>query len=229
MSEHWNEEAVARYADGEEHNDAHLRECTPCANAVIAALQMKRAVREAVPRYELPASLRDRVMGRRPAPRRRSYTGWMAVAAAALLLVIAGDVLVLASRRASATRELVDLHTTIVGSANPIDVVSTDKHTVKPWFEGKVPFAVNVPELAGTPFHLAGGRLVYWHGRPGAYMLVTKGAHRVSLFAFPSDVLPQLDEDGAMTIVSWRAGGLTYVAIGDLPRAELETLGKGTT
>ena len=223
MSEHWNEEAVARYADGEDRDARHLLECPQCANEVIAAMQLKRAVREAVPRYELPASLRARVMERRERPSRK---GWMAVAAAALLMVLAGDVLVLASRRAAATRELVDLHTTIVGSANPIDVVSTDKHTVKPWFEGKVPFAVNVPQLEGTPFHLAGGRVVYWRGRPGAYMLITKGAHRISLFAFPTDAVPHLGDDEAMTIVTWRSGGLTYVAIGDLPRAEMETLTK---
>src|SRR6476469_9153425 len=127
--------------------------------------------------------------------------------------------------RRSATRELVDLHTTIVGSANPIDVVSTDKHTVKPWFEGKVPFAVSVPELAGTPFHLAGGRIAYWRGRPGAYMLITKGAHRVSLFAFPSETLPRLAAPESRTVVSWRRGGVPYGAIGDLPREELQMLG----
>jgi anti-sigma factor RsiW len=219
MNEHWNEEAVARYVDGEERDGRHLRDCASCSNQVIAAMQLKRAVREAVPRFEVPRSLRDRVQQREQGKR---ATWWMAAAAAFALLVV-GEGFLMTSRRA-ATNELVDLHTTIVGSANPIDVVSTDRHTVKPWFEGKVPFAVNVPELAGTPFHLAGARVVYWRGNPGAYMLITKGAHRVSLFAFRAGVAPAVSGSDSMTIVSWRANGLEYIAIGDLPRSELDVL-----
>ena len=219
MSEHWNEEAVARYVDGEEPDDRHLRQCAPCSNRVIAAMQLKRAVREAVPRFDVPRSLRNRVEGRLQARR----ASWWMVAAAAIALLIVGEGVLMTSKR-SATRELVDLHTTIVGSANPIDVVSTDRHTVKPWFEGRVPFAVSVPELAGTPFHLAGARVVYWRGNPGAYMLVTKGAHKVSLFEFDSQIAPSLGAIDSMTIVSWRANGLEYIAVGDLPRAEMEIL-----
>ena len=219
MSEHWNEEAVARYVDGEERDDGHLRDCAPCSNRVIASMQLKRAVRDAMPRFEVPQSLRDRVEGRVQSRR----ASWWMVAAAAIALLIVGEGVLLTSRR-SAARELVDLHTTIVGSSNPIEVVSTDRHTVKPWFEGKVPFAVTVPELAGTPFHLAGARVVYWRGNPAAYMLITKGAHKVSLFEFDADAAPSLSAVDSMTIVSWRANGLEYVAVGDLPRAELEMI-----
>ena len=222
MNNHWNEETTARYVDGEEEDDRHLRDCATCAANVIAALQLKRAVRDAVPRFEVPERLRRRVERRDQARR----VSWWMVAAAALVLVLGGEALLVAARRA-ATRELVDLHTTIVGSANPIDVVSTDRHTVKPWFEGRVPFAVNVPELAGTPFHLAGARVVYWRGAPGAYMLITKGGHRVSLFAFPTETSPSVGTIDSMTVVSWRANGLEYIAIGDLPRGELETLRRG--
>jgi len=219
MNDHWNEETTARYVDGEEQDGRHLRDCSTCAANVIAALQLKRTVREAVPRFEVPERLRRHVE-RREQARRASW--WMA-AAAALALVLGGQALLVAARRA-ATRELVDLHATIVGSSNPIEVVSTDRHTVKPWFEGRVPFAVDVPELAGSPFHLAGGRVVYWRGNPGAYMLITKGAHRVSLFAFPTKTVPPLGAIDSMTVVSWRANGLEYIAVGDLPRAELESL-----
>jgi anti-sigma factor RsiW len=219
MNDHWNEEAVARFVDGEERDDHHLRDCAPCSNRVIAAMQLKRAVRDAVPRFEVPESLRERIQRREHGRR----ANWWMVAAAAVALLILGEGFLMTSRR-SATRELVDLHTTIVGSANPIDVLSTDRHTVKPWFEGKVPFAVNVPELAGTPFHLAGGRVVYWRGNPGAYMLITKGAHRVSLFVFDAGVVPPTGSIDSMTIVSWRANGLEYIAVGDLPRPEMELL-----
>ena len=219
MNEHWNQESVARYVDGEEREDRHLRECPACSNRVIAAMQLKRAVREAVPRFEVPQGLRERVEGRVQARR----ASWWMVAAAAIALLIAGEGFLMTARR-SAARELVDLHTTIVGSASPIDVVSTDRHTVKPWFEGRVPFAVSVPELAGTPFHLAGARVVYWRGNLGAYMLVTKGAHKISLFEFDAEAVPSVGAIDSMTIVSWRANGLEYIAVGDLPRAEMEIL-----
>lgn len=219
MNEHWNDEAVARYIDGEKTDGGHLHDCTACSKRVIAAMQWKRAVREAMPRYEVPKRLRDRVDAR--VDRRR--TTWWMVAAAMIALVIAGQAFMMTSRR-SATRELVDLHATIVGSASPIDVVSADRHTVKPWFEGRVPFAVSVPELAGTPFHLAGGRVVYWRGNPGAYMLITKGAHKVSLFEFDEEAASNPGPVDSMTVVSWRANGLRCIAVGDLSRAELESI-----
>lgn len=211
-------EEVERYADGElpaeaiPEIEAHLTDCSRCANAVLAVLQMKRAVRAAMPRFSprRPLVLKKRTWG---AP------VWLA-AAAALVLAVSG-VLLVASRTTSA-RELVDLHTTILASANPIDVISTDRHTVKPWFEGRVPFAVNVPDLSATPFRLVGGRVVFWRGRPGAYLLVSKGAHRISLFVFES--LPSFGDTPQMTVDEWRANGLTYVAVSDVPREDLEAL-----
>ena len=125
-------------------------------------------------------------------------------------------------RSRDAARELIDLHTTIVASAQPVDVISTDRHTVKPWFEGRVPFSVDVPDLSKTPFRVSGGRVVFWRGQPGAYLLVTKGAHRISVFVF-SD-MPQIVTTPQMTMVSWRRNGLAYVAVGDIPRSELEAL-----
>jgi anti-sigma factor RsiW len=221
MSDHLNDEAVARIADGEDPPSPHVRECAQCANAVMAALRLKRAVREATPRFEVPPSLAARLSvlsgGLKPAA-----TQWIAVAAGVVIVVLLG-LFAFGSRRA-ATREIVDLHTTIVGSASPIDVVSSDRHTVKPWFEGRVPFAVNVPDLAGTPFRLAGGRVVFWRGQPGAYLLITKGAHRISLFEFPADATPRLGRIDSMTIVERRGNGLAYVAVGDLPRSDLDAV-----
>jgi anti-sigma factor RsiW len=219
MTQHLIAEDVERYADGEispealPEIDAHLRDCSRCANAVMGVMQMKRAIRAAMPRFtqRRPLALRKRVS--RPLV-------WFAAAAALVAFAIGGELLVL-SRNTSA-RELVDLHTTILASANPIDVISTDRHTVKPWFEGRVPFAVNVPDLSATPFRLAGGRVVFWHGRPGAYLLVSKGAHRISLFVFES--LPSLGSTPQMTIDEWRANGLTYVAVGDVSHEVLEAL-----
>ena len=229
---HLDELTINAIADGEQTDD-HVRECAQCAAAVVDVMRMKRAVR-ALPRLGVRTSgpqstaLRSGDHSRRwPFDRRSTGSGpevrapRMAIAALivlALLLVpyyLAG--------RATA-RDLVDLHTTILASAAPVDVISTDRHTVKPWFEGKVPFAVDVPELAGTPFRLAGGRVVFLHGQPCAYLLIEKGAHRVSLFVFDATVAPRVGGIERMTVQSWRARGLVYVAVADLSRADLEAL-----
>ena len=216
MNEHLSEWQVMRIADGEESAPQHVRECLQCANSLVAAAQLKHAVRKAVPCVAPPDALRRRLA--RPEPRR-----WpLGLAAAAVIaFVLAGSMF---NARRNATRELVDMHSTIVGSANPIDVVSTDRHTVKPWFEGRVPFAVEVPELAGTPLRLVGGRLVFWRGEPGAYMLIAKGGHRISLFVFRADAVPPISGASAMTVESWRRNGLEYIAVGDVPASDLTPL-----
>jgi anti-sigma factor RsiW len=220
---HLDELTINAIADGEQTDD-HVRQCAQCAAAVLDVMQMKRAVR-ALPRFDVgrvlnPSAARRAASvvaadGLRPRP-----TFWLAAAAVIVLALLLIPYL---AGRATA-RDLVDLHTTILASAAPVDVISTDRHTVKPWFEGKVPFAVDVPELAGTPFRLAGGRVVFLHGQPCAYLLIEKGAHRVSLFVFDAAVAPRVGNIASMTIETWRARGLVYVAVADLPRADLDAL-----
>jgi anti-sigma factor RsiW len=218
MTGHLTAEEIEQYADGEIDAAAHLSDCAQCANAVLSVMQMKRAVR-AIPRIAPPAGLRSRVLAR---PARRSRAPWWIAAAAIVALAVAGTALWRA--RDVAAGQLVDLHTTILASANPVDVLSTDRHTVKPWFEGRLPFAVDVPDLA-PPFHLIGGRVIYWRGQPGAYLLIGKGAHRISLFVFPTDAVPRaIASHAGMTIDVWRARGLAYVAVADVPANDLEPL-----
>jgi anti-sigma factor RsiW len=211
---HLDELTINAVADGEQTDD-HVRQCAQCAAAVLDVMQTKRAVR----------ALRD--VGRpgfSPAKRSRAEarpTRWWLAAAAAIVLAVL--LIPYLAGRATA-RDLVDLHTTILASAAPVDVISTDRHTVKPWFEGKVPFAVDVPELAGTPFRLIGGRVVFLHGQPCAYLLIEKGAHRISLFIFDAAVAPRVGGIASMTVETWRARGLVYVAVAGLPRADLDAL-----
>jgi anti-sigma factor RsiW len=211
---HLTEEQIARVVDGEA-DEPHLRDCAQCAGAALDAMQWKRAVREAAPRYEAPEGLRARISGGQPV----FHWKWLVAAAAAIAIVA---VLVIARVRAvEPMRELVDLHATLLAGANAVDVISTDRHTVKPWFEGRVPFAVPVPDLP-PPFRLIGGRVVYWHQQPGAYLLIGKGAHRISLFIFRDDLRAVKPVD--VTSEVWRANGLTFVAIADVPSTDLAAL-----
>jgi anti-sigma factor RsiW len=221
-------EDLERYADGELGSteaaefERHLQECARCAASALRIVMMKQAIHD-VMREEVPSEeLRERV--RRPMVKKASRTPiWWAAAAAAVLVLI--TTIVIRTESPSALPELVDMHVTLLASANPVDVISTDRHTVKPWFEGRLPFTVPVPDLA-SPFHLIGGRVIYWHANPAAYLLVGKGAHRISLFVFRDGDAPRdlrQSSDAVSTLV-WRSGGLTFVAIGQVPREDLQSL-----
>ena len=216
-------EDLEGYADGELGDiEKHLAECASCAASALRIVMMKRAIHD-VMREEGPSEeLRERVrrsMVKKAAP---SPLWWAAAAAIALVVI---STIVIRTQSPSALPELVDMHVTLLASANPVDVISTDRHTVKPWFEGRLPFTVPVPDLA-SPFHLIGGRVVYFHGNPAAYLLIGKGAHRISVFVFrdadaPRDLRQSSD---AVSTVVWRSGGLTFVAIGQVPREDLQQL-----
>ena len=78
--------------------------------------------------------------------------------------------------------ELVDQHVIALSSLNPVDVISEDRHTVKPWFQGKLPFTFNLPELGGSGFTLIGGKVVYLQQNPAAEVLYQSGRHKISVF-----------------------------------------------
>ena len=206
---------IQLYADGEIEDagaiEEHLRECPTCANAIVAEMQLKRAVREAA-----------RFVGSAPVPRRHPHLVPLAIAAAVAAFAIGGLLSATFVGTRSGARELADLHATILASANPVDVISTDRHTVKPWFEGRLPFSFPIPELGGTPFHLLGGRVVWAHEQPVAYLMVGKGSHKLSLFVsrvtLPSSGMRGFDA------LSWRTNGLNYVAVGDVPQGDLQQL-----
>jgi anti-sigma factor RsiW len=127
--------------------------------------------------------------------------------------------------------ELADLHVATLASANPIDVVSTDRHTVKPWFEGKLPFTFNLPELQNSPFQLVGGRVAYFEQTPGAQLLFRVRKHQLSVFIFSERSLAThmsaanvVEHKLDFTIQSWSQNGLRYFVISDASPADLTEL-----
>jgi anti-sigma factor RsiW len=216
MSEHLTTSQIA-LQELDDAGRSHVRGCARCANALLEELELKRAIAAAGRAFRPPDALRARI--RRDLERRRARI-WPLVAAAAIVVLVISAI-ALAPRR---DHELVDLHVTLLASANPVDVVSTDRHTVKPWFEGRLPFSLTFPELANTPFRLLGGRVVYWHQQPAAYLLLGKGAHRLSLFVLRGDTPPLLEGRSGFHTRTWREGGLVYVAVSDLSDDDLQTL-----
>jgi anti-sigma factor RsiW len=215
IDRHWTAEEIEEVSG----DAVHLSGCVQCANAAVANDLMKRRVREAMLIGDVPPRLRARLQ------KQRVSTWWLA-AAAILATVLVLSALAWRRQSQTAVTELADMHVTMLASANPVDVISTDRHTVKPWFEGRVPFGVPVPDLAATPFRLIGGRVVYWHGSQAAYLLVGKGAHRISLFIFrPTDAPRALGAAPPSTsALSWQDKGLTFIAVADVPEGDLEQL-----
>src|SRR6266852_4282925 len=230
------------YLDGElkagemQELDRHLRECPACAAESLRRLQWKRTVHAAGQRYKADSGLRERVQKRVSGGRSvRISWRWPAFAAvAAVALVMAGLGIVQQERRlvreSQVVSELVDLHVATLASSTPVDVVSTDRHTVKPWFAGKIPFTFNLPELQGSPFELVGGRVSYLEQTPGAQLLFKVRKHQISVFIFQARDLSKdftvTEERDARSfrLQSWREGGLQYFAISDVAPEDLREL-----
>src|SRR5579863_10587817 len=155
--DHWTAK-LETYLDGElsasemRDLDAHVRSCPSCAADVLNRLQLKRAVHSAGKRYSPSPDFRERIRKSIKAkPERAPMRLWLGASAAVALLLMVTFVAISARQqqllRQHTLSELADLHVATLASANPVDVISTDRHTVKPWFQGKIPFTFNLPEL----------------------------------------------------------------------------------
>jgi len=189
----WQEKLDA-YVDGDGPQDssdleAHLRTCPSCSADALGRLKMKRMTQAAAARYSPSPQFRLRIEKSIQKSRKPLWAfGWMpalAAVAVALILIVASAALWLRhSAREQTLAELLDLHVATMASANPVDVISTDRHTVKPWFQGKLPFTFNLPEQQNSPFKLVGGRVMYFKHSPGAQLLFELRNHRLSVFIF---------------------------------------------
>jgi len=215
--------------------DEHVRNCPSCAANVLGRVQLKRAVRTAGKRFqpspEFRASIQKRISAR-PVPVRAGFRWVWAAAFAGILLAAAlsGWFAVQRSREQVLYSELRDLHVATLASANPVDVISTDRHTVKPWFQGRIPFSFNLPELANTEFSLAGGRVTYLKGTPGAQLVYQYGKHQISVFIYPEQSLQSplrgdgLKTDMAFHTMTWTEGNLRFFVVGDVSADEIRSL-----
>jgi anti-sigma factor RsiW len=137
------------------------------------------------------------------------------------------------ARPAQVYSEVADLHVATLASSSPVDVVSTDRHTVKPWFQGKIPFAFDLPELQNSEFSLLGGRLTYLEQAPGAHLIYQIRKHEISVLIFQeSSVHDRLDENSSpsrkssFNVETWSQGGLRYFVIGDASSSDIESLAR---
>jgi anti-sigma factor RsiW len=213
----------------------HLRECAACAAESLSRVQQKRLLHTAGQRFTPDPAFRARIQksiaGRKSAGWNRY---WFPALAGVAVLLIAALLPITVNRGGGLEQqllsELTDLHVATLASANPVDVVSTDRHTVKPWFAGKIPFTFNLPELQDSPFSLIGGKVSYLNQSPGAELIFRVRQHQISVFIFQEQALGNTRPDDAVqtalsfNVRSWSHNGLRYFVIGDASPQDLDKL-----
>jgi mycothiol system anti-sigma-R factor len=237
-------ELIHAYADGEldlvknleiEH---HLQECADCAQAHAGIQEVRTAIQRSGLRYPAPAELRSRIQNLLPvshpaAPvRRLAEWRWLAMAASLLLVGLGGWGLARwwtpPPREDLLVQQLVASH--IRGQMWPphaLDVESSDRHTVRPWFErgGKLDFSPMVPDLKEQGFPLIGGRLDYLNHRPVAVLVYQRRKHVIDLFiwrtAAEGDRAPQARTEQSYHLLTWTHAGLTYWAVSSVNEEDL--------
>jgi anti-sigma factor RsiW len=198
----------------------------------------QRLMRSALPRDAPPPGLRRRIettvgLARpRPTFAQRQYS-WRALAASiALTAMVAGSTtsMLLAPPPASDTTRIgvVDAHIRALRAPQPIDVASSDRHTVKPWFNGRIPQAPRVVDLAKADFPLVGGRVDVVGETPVPTLVYGHRKHLISVTAVPdgkhADSAPVLSAADGYNVYRWTEGGVAYWAVSDLAPGELDTL-----
>ena len=211
----------------------HLQGCSGCAAEIAAMINLRRHTKASGSRFTPSAEFRRKVQAQ-VRSRSQRFPTLRFVAAAALSLAAMLLVFVWihqSSLEAGTFREVADLHVSDLASANPYDVVSSDRHTVKPWFQGRIPFAFNLPEFAATEFALLGGRIVYLQQQPAAQVVVAMGQHKISIIVAQESVMHSAfplshgaSVRNSFNVETWSSRGLRFFVIGDAEKAQIQKL-----
>jgi anti-sigma factor RsiW len=229
------------YVDGElaprdaREFEAHLKQCGECARLHEARVALVTAIRAEMPPLRAPDALRTQLRATlrsaAGSPRSRVTVpalGWRRLALAASLLIVAGGSWQLASTRAAGQALSEQILTSHIRSLMPghlTDVVSSDQHTVKPWFNGKLDFSPSVYDFAGAGYPLIGGRLEYLAGRPVAALVYGRRQHIINVFLWPTSEGasggPGFGSRQGYHLLHWNTADYTYWVVSDLGMAEL--------
>ena len=223
----------------------HLTECGDCRRAQDEQLALRSALRDS-DLYALPSvdfskrieaavrrAAQEEARSQRPSWFDAFRLGWVP-AAAVLLIVTIGAFLVMDSLRSSHQQLIASAvlagHIRSLQPGHLIDVPSSDQHTVKPWFQGKLDFSPPVPDLSQQGFNLVGGRLDYVDGRPAAVLVYQRRMHNINVFLWPNhgaadDAIKEEDAQGYQ-ILHWNGAETTYWLVSDLNKAELLELAR---
>jgi anti-sigma factor RsiW len=207
---------------------AHLSECTGCARRHDELKKLKLSVRQHAPYYAAPASLATSVLAERSGTPRllQRWRQWLAPAFCATTLALA-MVLYVATPGSEQPLmdEAVSSHVRSLMGEHLNDVASSDRHTVKPWFTGKLDFSPPVLDYAAQGFPLLGGRLDYLQHQATAALSYGRAKHIINVFILPTaqaDAPRQSETIRGFNVVSWQANHMRFVLVSDVEKSELE-------
>ena len=194
-------------------------------------LSLRQAVRS-VPQVDVPEGLQARIQSRLDAERpsnvrilrQRSWSSQALAAAAVFGAVLSSSVMMTIEnfgQREDVTNQVVAGHIRSLLAPQPFDIASSDRHTVKPWFTARLPESPQVPDLARQGFALLGGRVDVIGHDPVATIVYKHAAHTVSLTTLPHGQSFPEETIAGYNVRSWGDGDFTYVAVSDLPSADL--------
>ncbi len=234
------EATVDAYVDGElsaaesAELERALEACPQCRRRLEETRMMSALLRE-LPPEPAPDLLHAKVerelraiAGRRPTLNPRERRRWMAVAASLVVAVGVGWLgATLVSQSGRETDALMAGYLRIAMSEHPVEVASSDRHTVKPWFAGRIDYAPPVHDLTTAGFPLVGGRLDIVDGRKVAVMVYRRNRHWIALTAWPAassdDSVASVGQRDGFALAAWRHGGFELRAVGDLAPADMKS------
>jgi anti-sigma factor RsiW len=211
--------------------EAHLKECAKCHARFDELKALSESLKLPSLRYPAPALLKDRIERAYPSSHFSGHwlgTRWITPAASfafgALLVWFAPQLAGIRGEDAL-EREVIAGHVRSLMADHLSDVISTDQHTVKPWFTGKLDFSPPVTDFSSQGFVLMGGRLDYLDKHPVSAIVYRRNQHRINLFVWPakqaSETQPKWKFEQGYHIAHWRSQGMNYWAISDLNAKEL--------
>src|SRR5262245_28131247 len=230
-NEHENiRELLHAYVDGEldlantRETERHLQSCADCRRTEKAIREMRSVLTSDATAYRAPAHLRRKVraaLRREAKSTRQTRLPWLMFATGAAFAAVILGFALFQMTRAARTDAIVDQvvanHVRSLLASHLVDVVSSDQHTVKPWFDGKIDFAPEVRDLSANGFPLVGGRLDYLDGKTVAALVYQRNKHPINLFVTPSPTSrgtsPTVVTRRGYNVFSWTTGGMTYWAV----------------
>lgn len=208
--------------------EAHLRTCPDCAAEFEQLKHLHEIIADPALRHAAPAGLRERIDSALPAGPRAANPwptrlGWGTGGA-----IAAGLALTLAIPRPPTAngieQQIVASHVRSLLADHLVDIPTSDRHVVKPWFNGKIDFSPPTPDLKAAGFPLVGGRLDYIGGRVVPAVVYRRNLHTINLFAWPAGTAAMPDSAAAdgYTLLHWRQGDLDFWAVSDVAGGDLD-------
>jgi anti-sigma factor RsiW len=215
--------------------EEHVKECNSCASGYQAIRTMRSAVGDCALRFEPPPNFEGRLQSalrresepnaRPPIVRWRWIVAGVSLIVAVIVTWAVAALLMRPSPHDVLAQEIVSSHVRSLMANHLTDVVSSDRHTVKPWFDGKLDFSPPVKDLSQQGFNLNGGRLDYIGNRPVAALVYQRGQHAINLFVWPSNDAPTSERasiSNGYNLIGWHREGMAYWVVSDLNLAELQ-------